>query len=125
LERRGAGGRVRAAPPGGRPAAAAARALIEDVAAGIASDGLELHPGGGYRHLLVWRGGEQGTETTPPHAIVGEPVAPALPRGPGAERLRAIMDPAGEVLRGPPPCENTPPRGGRAPHSVRLRGQAG
>jgi 2,3-bisphosphoglycerate-independent phosphoglycerate mutase len=123
LERREDGTLIMGDFAGGRPPTAEARTLIEDVAVAIAGDGLELHPGVGYRHLLVWRGGEQHAETTPPHAIVGEPVAPALPRGPGAERLRAIMDRAGEVLRSHPLCETRRARGERAPNGVWLWGQ--
>src|SRR5262249_58330693 len=68
---------------GGRLSTADARAVVEDVARAIAGDGIELHPGVGYRHLLVWRRGGQGGPTTPPHTIAGQPVAPAPPRRPG------------------------------------------
>src|SRR5262249_53505867 len=102
-----------------------ARVLLEEVARVIAGDGVEVHPGVGYRHLLIWRGGEQGVQTTPPRLIAGEPVAPALPHGPGAERLRAMMDGAGDVLRTHPLCEARRARGERAPNALWLRGEGG
>ncbi len=123
LERREDGTLVMADFAGGRPPTADARTVVEDVARAIAGDGIELYPGVGYRHLLVWRGGEQGIETTPPHAIAGKPVAPALPRGPGGERVRAMMDRAGDVVRSHPWCETRRTRGEDAPNGVWLWGQ--
>jgi len=123
LERREDGTVVMADFAGGRLSTADARAVVEDVARAIAGDGIELHPGVGYRHLLVWRGGEQDVQTTPPHAIAGKPVAPALPRGPGAERVRALMDRAAEVLRAHPMLEARRARGEGAPNGAWLWGQ--
>src|SRR5262249_57446204 len=107
---------------GGGVAPADAGVRLEAMARVIAGHGVEVNPGVGYRHVLVWRGGEQGVQTTPPRLIAGEPVAPALPRGPGAERLRAMMDRAGEVLRTHPLCEARRARGERAPNAIWLWG---
>lgn len=52
---------------------------------------MELFPGVGYRHLLVWRGGIDGTKMTPPHDIIGKPVSGFLPAGDGSERLKELM----------------------------------
>src|SRR5262249_61285012 len=77
------------------------------------------------RRLLVWRGGEQGVQTTPPRLIAGELVVPALPHGPGAERLRAMMDRAGDVLRTHPLCEARRARGERVPNAIWVWGEGG
>ncbi len=123
FERREDGTLVLADPAGGRPTDDEAGALIGDLAGALAGDGIEVHGGRGYRHLLVWRGGEQAMRTTPPHAVTGQPVAPALPSGPGAERLRALMDRAADTLRLHPVCEARRARGERAPNAVWLWGQ--
>jgi 2,3-bisphosphoglycerate-independent phosphoglycerate mutase len=108
---------------GGRPSAEEARTLVGNLATALAGNGIEVHAGLGYRHLLVWRGGEQGMHTTAPHAVTGQPVATALPQGPGADRLRALMDRAAEILRVHPLCEARRARGERAPNGIWLWGQ--
>ena len=69
----------------------------------------EFVPGVSYRNLLVYRGvaGEPSpfsTETTtdPPHDVTDQAVGPFLPRGPGAEVLRDLMDHSRTI------CENEP-----------------
>jgi 2,3-bisphosphoglycerate-independent phosphoglycerate mutase len=123
LERREDGTLVLADFAGGRPTTEEAQTLIGDLAAAVAGDGIELHAGLGYRHLLVWRDAEQGMRTTPPYALTGQPVAGALPSGPGAERIRAVMDGAADVLRTHPVCEARIARGERAPNAIWLWGQ--
>jgi 2,3-bisphosphoglycerate-independent phosphoglycerate mutase len=125
LERREDGMLVMGDVTGGRPSTVDARILLEDVTRAIAGDGIEVHPGVGYRHLMVWRGGAQGTQTTPPCLIAGEPVAPALPNGPGAERLRAMIDRAGDVLRAHPLCATRRARGEGAPNAIWPWGEGG
>ena len=123
LERREDGTVVLADFAGGRPSTAEARMLVGDLATALAGDGIEVYAGLGYRHLLIWRGGEQGVRTTAPHAVIGQPVAPALPIGPGADRLRAVMDRGAEVLRTHPVCEARRAHGERAPNAIWLWGQ--
>ncbi|MHB8834929.1 MAG: cofactor-independent phosphoglycerate mutase [Candidatus Methylomirabilia bacterium] len=51
----------------------------------------ELFPGVGYRHLLVWRGGSTDARLTPPHDILGQPLADHLPCGGAAPNLLGLM----------------------------------
>lgn len=62
--------------------------------------GCRFHAGVSYRNLLVL-GGAADLELAcaPPHDIPGQPVAEHLPRGRGAERVRAVMAAAAAVLR--------------------------
>ncbi len=76
-----------------------AAAIVADLHAALGRDGVEFHHGVSYRHLMVWHGGPVTTRLTPPHDITGKPIAPHLPQGDGAERLRAIMDRAATILR--------------------------
>jgi 2,3-bisphosphoglycerate-independent phosphoglycerate mutase len=123
LERRDDGTLAMADFAGGRSSPEEVEALLGDLATALAGDGIELYAGLGYRHLLVWRGGEAGMRTTAPHAVADQPIAAALPQGPGAERLRALMDRAAEVLRTHPVCEARRARGERAPNAIWLWGQ--
>lgn len=63
--------------------------------------------------------------TVPPHALVGKPVAPALPVGPGAERLRELMRAARDALATHPACAARRAAGRVAPNAVWLWGQGG
>lgn len=62
---------------------------------------VRFHPGISYRNLLVVEGGE-GDPGTPPHDIVGEPVAPHLPGGADRELLLECMAAAEKVFRDHP-----------------------
>jgi 2,3-bisphosphoglycerate-independent phosphoglycerate mutase len=60
--------------------------------------GLDFFPGVGYRHLLVWRDGRDGTILTPPHDILGQEVGPHLPSGEGGDLLRRLMGASADFL---------------------------
>jgi 2,3-bisphosphoglycerate-independent phosphoglycerate mutase len=76
--------------------------IVADLRAALAGDGIEFFNGVSYRHLMVWRDGEPGATLTPPHDITGQPVAGHLPEGPGAGRLRALMERAAAILKDHP-----------------------
>ena len=64
----------------------------------LGNEEFQFYPGVGYRHLMVWRGGEDRMTVTPPHDITGQEVAEYLPRGEGAERLIYLMNASQMVL---------------------------
>jgi 2,3-bisphosphoglycerate-independent phosphoglycerate mutase len=123
VERRDGGPPLMADFAGGRMSTEEARALVADLASALGGDGIEMHAGIGYRHLLIWRGGESGMRTTPPHLIADQPIGGALPEGPGADRLRALMERGGEILRQHPVAEARRARGEVAPNAIWLWGQ--
>ncbi len=75
-----------------------AKTLITILDWKLGSEEISFHPGFQYRHLMVWRGGEDGMETTPPHDITGSPIGQHLPKGPGADRLLGLMEASREIL---------------------------
>jgi 2,3-bisphosphoglycerate-independent phosphoglycerate mutase len=80
-------------------------ALDEALAGALASEGVKLHLGVSYRHLLVIDDAKRdldGVTCTPPHDITGRPAAEHFPEGPGAERVLAIMEKAKAVLASHP-----------------------
>jgi 2,3-bisphosphoglycerate-independent phosphoglycerate mutase len=109
-------------PNGGGLTAEEERALLADLGPALGSDAFVLHPGPGHRHLLVWRGGERGVRTTPPHEVTNKPVAARLPEGRGADVLRGIMERAQGVLSGHPLCAGRRSRGEPAPNALWLWG---
>jgi 2,3-bisphosphoglycerate-independent phosphoglycerate mutase len=82
----------------GHISSAEARKIIIDLDMGIGSETFRFYPGVGYRHLLVWKGGEAGLTVTPPHDITGKPVGPHLPQGEGAEQIKRLMRLSQEFL---------------------------
>jgi 2,3-bisphosphoglycerate-independent phosphoglycerate mutase len=85
-------------PTAGEIADAEARPLIDLVARKLSGRQFQFYPGRSYRHLLVWRDAPADLVCTPPHAAVGEPLAAAMPRGSGEERLRQLMYDSLELL---------------------------
>ena len=65
--------------------------LIREVAAGLRARDAVFYPGVSYRHLMVWRGGEDMVVCTPPHDILGKNISEFMPLGPGAEFLVDLM----------------------------------
>ncbi|MBN2563257.1 MAG: cofactor-independent phosphoglycerate mutase [Phycisphaerae bacterium] len=76
-----------------------AERLITDLNEHFAGEALAFHAGVSYRNLLI-AGGAKELQVTcaPPHDIPDQPVADHWPRGAGADRVRSIMDRAGEML---------------------------
>jgi 2,3-bisphosphoglycerate-independent phosphoglycerate mutase len=107
----------------GHPSNEEGRALVTDLGRELGRDGVEFHPGLGYRHLLVWRKGEHRMRTVPPHAVSDKPVGGALPEGPGADVLRDLMERSRAVIAAHPVCQARRVRGERTPTAVWLWGQ--
>ncbi len=99
-----------------------AKELVETLQRELGNGEIEFYPGVGYRHLMVWRGGEDGMRTVPPHDITGKSVTDALPTGDGADRLNNIMNHAQMVLHGHPVNQQRKDRGDLPANSVWLWG---
>jgi 2,3-bisphosphoglycerate-independent phosphoglycerate mutase len=78
------------------------RELVEALQSQLGSSEFEFYPGVGYRHLMVWRGGQDGMRATPPHDITGKSVLEYLPSGDGAAAVVNIMNHAQMVLHDHP-----------------------
>src|SRR5512143_2219235 len=46
-----------------------AHLLIEEIDSKLGSDRIRFYPGVSYRHLMVWKGGKDKIDCTPPHDI--------------------------------------------------------
>jgi 2,3-bisphosphoglycerate-independent phosphoglycerate mutase len=83
----------------GHISSAEGAALLHDLAPRLSR--ARVHAGISYRNLLVIPGGD-GAVTVPPHDIVGQEVAPHLPRGGDAGVLGDAMDESRSVFSGHP-----------------------
>ncbi len=76
--------------------------LMKEVNTRLGAAKLCFHAGFGFRHLLVWKGGTNSTNLTPPHDISGRVIAPHLPKGEGSETLLRLMKESNTFLPGHP-----------------------
>jgi 2,3-bisphosphoglycerate-independent phosphoglycerate mutase len=78
-----------------------AREIITALNNELGSDTVRFYPGISYRHILKLKGCNDTLEAecTPPHDIPGRPVEEYLPRGPGSDLLKDLMERSQELLR--------------------------
>lgn len=76
--------------------------IIADLERALGSPEFRFHPGVSYRHLLVWKGGKAGLDTTPPHDITGRETSAYLPKGEGEEAILRLMREAAPILKDHP-----------------------
>ncbi len=75
-----------------------ARELIGTLAPEVEALGFSVTPGVSYRHLLIWENGPDDLLTHPPHDFPGQPIAPHLPTGPGADKLIRLIVKSWKIL---------------------------
>jgi 2,3-bisphosphoglycerate-independent phosphoglycerate mutase len=85
------GSEVLGDPLGGRLPTGEAAEIARDLASALGDGELTLVPGVGHRHLLVWRGGDEGIRTTSPYELVDKPIVSAQPSGPRAGAVLDVM----------------------------------
>lgn len=100
-----------------------ARELIEDIDKKIGNDHIRFYPGVSYRHLMVWKGGKDKIECTPPHDIQDKCIEDYLPRGEGDEVINGLMEASFDVLQNHPLNKARHESGKRAANSIWLWGQ--
>lgn len=79
-----------------------ARELILSLQDELGDANFEFHPGVSYRHLLVWRNGEDRLRFVPPHDIINQSIEDKMPQGQGAEVLINLMTSAQMLLKNHP-----------------------
>ncbi|MCE5251285.1 cofactor-independent phosphoglycerate mutase [bacterium] len=72
--------------------------LIKEIDRSLGSESVRFYPGVSYRHLLIWTGGTDAMETTPPHDILGQDYTQFLPKGEGADFILSLMERSKAVL---------------------------
>jgi len=100
-----------------------ARILIEEIDSKLGSDHIRFYPGVSYRHLMVWKGGKDKMECTPPHDIQDKDILDYLPRGEGDDVINALMEASTELLLTHPVNKGRQENGKRIANSIWLWGQ--
>jgi 2,3-bisphosphoglycerate-independent phosphoglycerate mutase len=97
--------------------------LVGTVGKGTGDSGVRFFPGVSYRHLMVWPGGNDAVETTPPHDIHGKNITGYLPKGEGAELLLELMAISREIFPDHPVNRKRVEAGKPQGNSIWLWGQ--
>jgi 2,3-bisphosphoglycerate-independent phosphoglycerate mutase len=100
----------------------AARIMV-DLDKTLGNSEFQFYPGVSYRHLMVWRNGEDSLETTPPHDITGQATAAYLPRGKGSDVINQKMLRSQVFLKDHPVNRERLSAGKRPASSIWLWGQ--
>jgi 2,3-bisphosphoglycerate-independent phosphoglycerate mutase len=100
----------------------AARIMV-DLDMTLGNSEFQFYPGVSYRHLMVWRNGEDSLETTPPHDITGQATAVYLPRGKGSDVINQMMLRSQVFLKDHPVNRERLSAGKRPASSIWLWGQ--
>ena len=75
-----------------------AREFIKLINSSLSDNEMKFYPGKSYRHLMVWKNGEDKLKLTPPHSISGKEANAYLPKGSKAEKLLALMEKSQKLL---------------------------
>jgi 2,3-bisphosphoglycerate-independent phosphoglycerate mutase len=104
------------------------RTLGQALGGSVPGGRLEFHAGVSYRNILVFRADPGApftldTKTQPPHDIPDRPIADHLPRGPGGELLRDLMQRSQALLAEHPVNQARRSAGKRRATQIWLWGQ--
>lgn len=102
---------------------AALQAKVDAQGEGLGQLGIRFHPGVSYRHLMVWPGGNDALETTPPHDIHGKTITEYLPKGEGSDLFLSLMELSREVFPDHPVNRKRSAAGKLPGNSIWLWGQ--
>lgn len=102
---------------------AEAAELIAHLQRNLGSERFSFHPGVSYRHLLVWHGGSEELDCTPPHDISDRPITGHLPRGAAAEPILELTRASWELLAEHPVNRARRAAGNKPATSIWLWGQ--
>lgn len=79
-----------------------AREIIATLQEELGGGEFNFYPGVSYRHLMVWTGGKDQLQFTPPHDITHQGIETHLPQGEGADRLIHLMNASQMILKNHP-----------------------
>jgi 2,3-bisphosphoglycerate-independent phosphoglycerate mutase len=100
-----------------------ARTLIEEIGSKLGTDHIRFYPGVSYRHLMVWKGGKDHIDCTPPHDIQDKDIQDYLPRGEGDKIINELMEASFNILTNHPVNKARLEAGKRSANSIWLWGQ--
>ena len=108
---------------GGHPSNEEAGDIVSSLAVELGEEGIEFHPGVSYRHLMVWRNGQEELSVSPPHDLTDGKIAQGWPRGAAAEKILDLMTRAVALLADHPVNVRRVSEGKQPVNAIWLWGQ--
>ncbi|MDW7738923.1 MAG: cofactor-independent phosphoglycerate mutase [Bacillota bacterium] len=96
--------------------------LISLVSKELGTGEIDFHTGFRYRHIMVWHGGPDQWDVTPPHDISGKKIGSYLPSGPEGPAVVKMMQQSYELLAGHPINKSRVERGFNPANSIWIWG---
>ncbi len=100
-----------------------AKTLVEGLNNYFPEDEITFYPGVSYRHLMIWKSGEDAVSLTPPHDILDQSIEAYLPSGPAAQQIMRWTTTAQIYLKSHPINQERMSRGKNPANSIWLWGQ--
>jgi 2,3-bisphosphoglycerate-independent phosphoglycerate mutase len=76
---------------GGHPSDEEAASIVSTLAEELEEEGIEFHQSVSYRHLMVWRKGQQDLTAGPPHDLTDGKIELGWPQGAASEKILDLM----------------------------------
>jgi 2,3-bisphosphoglycerate-independent phosphoglycerate mutase len=108
---------------GGHISSEEAKILIEEINKKLGNESVRFYPGVSYRHIMVWKGGTEDIECTPPHDFTGKEISRYLPIGKNANFLKNMIFKSMEILKEHPVNKKRVVEGKKPANSIWLWGQ--
>lgn len=100
-----------------------AKILIEEIDKKLGNESLRFYPGVSYRHIMLWKGGTEDVECTPPHDITDKEISRYMPIGKNANFLKELILKSIEILKDHPINKKRLTEGKKPANSIWLWGQ--
>lgn len=100
-----------------------AKILIEEIDKKLGNESLRFYPGVSYRHIMLWKGGTEDVECTPPHDITGKEISRYMPIGKNANFLKELILKSIDILKDHPINKKRLTEGKKPANSIWLWGQ--
>lgn len=97
--------------------------LIKDLAKSLDTEEIKFYPGISYRHLIMWKGGFDDFELTPPHDVSGRRIGKYLPGGKYKDMILGLMLKSTEILKDHPVNKKRICAGNRPANSIWIWGE--
>jgi 2,3-bisphosphoglycerate-independent phosphoglycerate mutase len=75
-----------------------AKEIIHEIDQKLGTEDIKFYPGVSYRHLMIWKNGQEKLSMTPPHDISRKVIDPYLPKGKGETQILQLMNDSQTVL---------------------------
>jgi 2,3-bisphosphoglycerate-independent phosphoglycerate mutase len=108
---------------GGHPSGEEAGEILSSLSEELGDEGIEFHTGVSYRHLMVWKNGQEELDVAPPHDLTDGKIAQGWPRGAAAEKILGLMRKSVGLLADHPVNVRRRAQGKNPVNSVWLWGQ--